>query len=94
MHTENWDTHMENQREDHPDLERHSQRNHPKQLSTHNVPTDDVENTNSTNDSTYRSTHLQWELNGTEKSCYDLDWLQKGLRYGPSKLDIVLSQNV
>ena len=49
MYTENWDTRMDNQVEDHLDSDQHSQRNCPKQLHTHNVPTDDVENANGTN---------------------------------------------
>ena len=36
----------------------------------------------------------KWEQNQTEKSSYGLDWLQKGIWYGPTKLDTVLSQNV
>ena len=40
---------MDNQRKDHSDPERPSQRNCSKQLQTHNLPTHDVENTNSTN---------------------------------------------
>ena len=38
-------TRIDDQREDHPDPERSPKRNHIKQLLTHNVPTDDVENT-------------------------------------------------
>ena len=41
-----------------------------------------------------RSTHPQREKNETEKSSYGLDWLQKGLRYGPPKLDTTLSKNI
>ena len=40
---------MVKQRKDHIDLEGPNQRNRPKQLQTHNLPTDDVENINSTN---------------------------------------------
>ena len=40
----------------------------------------------------YRSTHPQREWNETEKSTYGLDWRQKGLRYGPLKLDTTLSK--
>ena len=46
MHTENWDTQINDQKEDHPVLKRSPQRNWPYQLETHNVPTDNVENTN------------------------------------------------
>ena len=47
--TENWDARMDNQREDHPDPERHPQRNCPKLLQCHSVPINDMENTNVTN---------------------------------------------
>ena len=40
---------MDDQREDHSDPKRPLQRNRPKQLKIHIVPTDDVENTNGTN---------------------------------------------
>ena len=42
----------------------------------------------------HRSTHPNWEQDKTEKSSYGLDWLQKGIWYGPNKLDTTLSQNV
>ena len=48
MHTEISDTRIDDQREDHCNPKRASQRNCPKQLLTHNVITDDVENTNGT----------------------------------------------
>ena len=37
---------MDDQRKDNIDPERHPQRNSPKQLQTHNVSTDEVENLN------------------------------------------------
>ena len=40
---------MDDQRKDHSDLERPSRMNHTQQLQTHNMHTDDVENTNGTN---------------------------------------------
>ena len=40
---------MDDQRKDHIDPEGPNQRNRPKQLQTHNLSTDDVENINSTN---------------------------------------------
>ena len=40
---------MDDQKKDHADSERPSQRNHPKQLRTHNVPTYDVKNTHGAN---------------------------------------------
>ena len=40
---------MDDQREDHSNPKRPSQRNFPNQLLNHNEPTDDVENTNGTN---------------------------------------------
>ena len=40
---------MDDQREDHSSPKRPPQRNCPNQLYTHNVPTDDMENTNGTN---------------------------------------------
>ena len=39
---------MDDQRKDHIDPEGPNQGNHPKQLQTHKMPTDDVENINST----------------------------------------------
>ena len=42
----------------------------------------------------HRSTHPKWEQDKTEKSSYGLDWKQKGIWYGPTKLDTTLSQNV
>ena len=41
-----------------------------------------------------RSTHPKWEQDKTEKSTYGQDWLQEGIWYAPTKLDITLSQNV
>ena len=41
----------------------------------------------------HRSTHPKWEQDKTEKSSYGLDWLQKGICYGSSKLDNTLFQN-
>ena len=43
------DTRMDDWNENHSDSKRPPQMNRPKQLSTHNMPTDDVENTKSTN---------------------------------------------
>ena len=40
---------MDVQKKDHIDLKVPKQRNRPRQLQTHNLPTDDVENINSTN---------------------------------------------
>ena len=40
---------MDDQRKDHIYPKGPKQRNHPKQLQTHNVPTADVENINKTN---------------------------------------------
>ena len=40
------------------------------------------------------SAHPQREQDETEKSTYGLDWLQKGIWYGPAKLDNKLPQNV
>ena len=40
------------------------------------------------------STHPQRDQDETEKSSYRLDWLQKGIWYGPTKLDKSLPQNV
>ena len=40
---------MDDQRKDHPDPERPLSKNCHKQLLTHNMLTDEVENTNSTN---------------------------------------------
>ena len=43
MHIKNWDTRMDNQREDNSNSKR------PLKVTVHNVPTDDVKNTNGTN---------------------------------------------
>ena len=40
---------MDDQRKDHIDPEGPNQRNYPKKLQTHNLPTDDVLNINNTN---------------------------------------------
>ena len=40
------------------------------------------------------SAHPQREQDQTEKSSSGLDWLQKGICYGPAKLDNKLPQNV
>ena len=42
----------------------------------------------------HRSIHPKWKQDKTEKSSYGLDWLQKGIWYGSTKLDTTLSQNV
>ena len=42
----------------------------------------------------HRSTHPKWEQDMTEWSSYWLDKLQKGIWYGPTKLDNTQSQNV
>ena len=42
----------------------------------------------------HRSAHPKWEQDQTEISSHGLDWLEKGIRYGPTKLDIQLPQNV
>ena len=42
----------------------------------------------------HRSTDPKWVQDKTEKSSYGLDWLQKGIWYGPTKLDNTLSQSV
>ena len=49
MPTKSTRTQMDDQRKDHIDPKGPKQRNRPKQLQTHNLPTNDVENTNSTN---------------------------------------------
>ena len=41
----------------------------------------------------HRSTHPKWEQDQTEKSSYGLVWLQEGIWYAPTKLDITLSKN-
>ena len=102
---------------------RAKQSNRPKQLQTHNLPTDDEENINNTNKGRdlllankprvvlrgtkrmlqrmqrhsrviYRSAHPQWERDQTGKSSYGLDWFQKGIWYGSTKLDNKLPQNI
>ena len=49
MPTNNTRTRVDDPRKDHIDTKGLKQRNLPKQLQTHNLPTDDVENINSTN---------------------------------------------
>ena len=69
MPTRSTSTQMDGQRKDHIDPERPPLRNHPKQLQTHNLPTYDVENINST----YKGTDLSLTTNpwivpwGTER---------------------------
>ena len=116
-------TWMDDKRKDYINPNGPKQRNWSKQLQTDNLPTNDVENTNSTNKgkdlilankprivpwrtermpqriqrhsgiTLHRSTHPKWEQDKTENSIYGLDW-QKGIWYGPTKLDNTLSQNV
>ena len=50
MPTKSTRTRMDDQRKDHIDPKGPKQRNRPKQLQTHKLPTDDVENNNSTNE--------------------------------------------
>ena len=115
---------MDDQRKDYINPKGPKQRNCSKELQTDNLHTNDVENTNNTNEgidlllankpqivpwrtermpqkiqrhsriTLHRSTHPKWEQDKTEKSSYDLDWLQKGIWYDPTKLDTTLSQNV
>ena len=113
-------TWLDNQRKDDINPKGPKQRNCSKQLHADNLPTNDVENTDSTNKgkdlllankmrlvpwwtkriqrhsiiTLLRSTHRKWEQDKTEKSSYGLDWLQKGVWYGSTKLDNTLSQNV
>ena len=49
MHTENWDTRMDDQTEDHPDPERLHFKGSALNKYVLNVPTDDVENISDTN---------------------------------------------
>ena len=49
MPTRSTRTQMEDQRKDHIDPKGAKQRNRPKQLQAHNLPTDDVENINGIN---------------------------------------------
>ena len=42
----------------------------------------------------HRPTHPKWEQDKTEKSSYGLDWLQKCIWYGSTRLDNTLSQNI
>ena len=60
---------MDDQRKDHIDLKGPKQKKRLKQLQTHNLPTDDVENINSTNKGRYlllanKSRFVSWR---TEK---------------------------
>ena len=124
MPTRSTCTQMEDERKDHIDPEGPNQRNCPKQLQTLNLPTDDVENINSSNKGRYllfankpwivpwgaqrmpqrihrhrrvtlhRSAHPKREQDLREKSRYSLDWLQKGIWFGSTKLDNKLPQNI
>ena len=97
---------MDDQKRGHMNLKRILKRNCPKQQQTNNVPSYDVENTLGTKKGRYLflankprivpyiDQHIQREQDETQKSSYDLDWLKKVIRYGPSKLDYKLSQNV
>ena len=106
---------MDDLRKDHIDLEGPNLRNLPKQLQTHNLPPDNVENINSTSKekkstnkprvaprgeekmpqriqrhsrvTLHRSAHPKLDQDQTEKSSYGLDWQQKGIWYGPTKVD-------
>ena len=49
MPTNSTRTRVDDQRKDHIDTKGPKQRNRPKQLQTHNLPTNDMENINSTN---------------------------------------------
>ena len=49
MPTNSTRTRVDDQRKDHIDTKGPKQRNRPKQFQTHNLPTNDVENINSTN---------------------------------------------
>ena len=42
----------------------------------------------------HRSAHPEWEQDQTKKSRYGLDWLQKDIWHGSTKLDNELPQNV
>ena len=99
-----------------------SKRTQAKELPQTNLPTDDVENINSTNKgrdllltnkpriilwgtekmpqriqrysrvTLHISTHPKQEQDQTEKSSYGLVWLQKSIRYSPTKLENKLPQ--
>ncbi len=49
MPTKSTCTRMDDQKKDNIDIKAPKQRNNPKQLQTHNLPANDVENINSTN---------------------------------------------
>ena len=115
---------MDDQRKDYINPKGPKQSNCSKQWQTHNMPTNDMENIDSTNKgknlqlankpwivpwrtermpqriqrhsriTLHRSTHPKWEQDKTEKSSYGLDWLQKGIWYGPTKLDTTLFKNI
>ena len=121
MPTRRASTWVDDKRKGYINLKGPNQKNCSKQLQTHNLPTNDVENTNSTNKgkdllfakkpwivswrtgrtpqriqkhsriTLHRSIHPKWEQ---DKTSYGLDWLQKGIWYGSTKLDTTLSQNV
>ena len=57
MPTKSTRTRMDDQRKNHIDPKEPKQRNHTKQLETHNLPADDVKNINSTNKRRRFTTH-------------------------------------
>ena len=93
-------------------IQKDPQKGTSQQLQTHNMPTNDVGNTNSTKtltvsrgkeklpqvDQRYRratpheSTHPQGMQDEMEKFNYGINWLQKGIWYGPTKQDNRLSK--
>ena len=124
MPTRRASTWLDDQRKDYINPKGPKQRNCSKQLQSDNLPTNDVENTNSTNkgkdlllltnrglfpdelkgcckgsrgkaELLYIDQHILNESKTRLKNkSYSLDWLQKGIWYGSTKLDNTLSQNV
>ena len=62
---------MDDQRKSHIDPEEPNQRNRPKQLQTHYLPTDDVENINSTNKEIYYSLTSRGLFPEEQKGCHN-----------------------
>ena len=69
MSTRSTRTRMDDQRKDHIDPKGTKQRNHPKQLKTHNLPTEDVENINSTREEIYNSLTSRVLFPEEQKGC-------------------------
>ena len=81
MLTRSTRTRKDDQRKDHTYQKRPKQRNRPKQLQTHYMPTDDVGNINSTNKEIYFSQKTTDLFPGEQKGCRKGSRITWGLLY-------------